>query len=275
MRSLTRLQRPLRQFQVGRRWQSSAGAGSFFENTGSEALPEASAEESESLSVKYPTNRDLRSHPFVKGKLDPQGTTASQELLSPLKRSLYEKVLADNGGTYKNKQFVELDGKRYRLSLSREEQRALEPTVYIQSYRIKSSWKKMFMFLRMFRQMPLFDAITQCHFSSKRYSSDIAEMLERGRQDAIKLGLEPESLVVDQIWVGKDGDDLKRLHARGRGRSGIIKHTYVHVKAVLKHKSVIDQRQQWMKERMDRKLWMQLRNWKVKEDFVQTANYKW
>lgn len=222
----------------------------------------------------YNSNEELREHPKIKPLLEPAPVPPAQ-YLSPFKRQLYEQVLSTNNGKFTNNQLVELNGKKYKLHLSKEEQKALEPSVYIQSYRIKSSWKKTYMFLRIFRQMPLLEAITQCHFSPKSLGRDVGEMLERGRADAVKLGMDPSELYISQIWVGKDGEDDKRVQAKGRGRAGVVTHPYVHVKAIIKNQSVKEAAAQRFKERLDRKLYTPLRNWKIKEDFTQTADYKW
>lgn len=227
------------------------------------------------MGAKYHTNKELREHPYVKRLVNPEGQAAMDSLLSPLKRALYMKVVEKNGGRYVNKQMVEHENRTYKLNLTKEEQAALVPTVYCHSYRIKGSWKKAYMFLRMFRRMPLNEAITQCHFSAKRMAHDVGEMLERGRSDAIKLGIAPESLLVSQIWVGKEPEIRRRLDFKGRGRTGIIEHPYVHVKAILQDKSVEQQKKADFKKRLDKKVWFPLRNWKIKEDFVQTADYKW
>lgn len=255
---------------VGVRWQSS-GTSSFFRNpAGAGSSPDSDP----SAVANYNTNKDLRSHPQIHSKLNPAPRVAT-DLLSPLKQALYKQNLADNNGLYKNNQIINHEGKAYRLNLSREEQRALEPSVYAQSYRIKGSWKKSYMFLRIFRKMALDDAITQCHFSPRRMAKDVGEMLERGKRDSEAMGLDSSGLIVEQIWVGKDGQDEKRLQCKGRGRTGVITSPYVHVKAILKPSYILDQRKEWAKKRLDKKLWFPLRNWKIKEDFVQTANYKW
>lgn len=268
-----------RRLGLPRVFTRAQSSGSFFRDlTGSQppasssspASPPAAA----SSAAVYKTNKDLRAHPEIAKKLNPAAKPA-RDLFSPLKQQLYEQNLANNNGVFKNNQLVPLNGKLYKLSLTKDEERALEPTVYVQSYRIKGSWKKTYMFLRLFRKLGLNDAITQCHFSARRMARDIGEMLERGSKDAEKLGLDPESLVVDQIWVGKDGDDPRRLQVKGRGRTGVITSHYVHVKAILKPREVIDRRDTRTKERLDRKLWFPLTNFKIKEDYVQTADYKW
>jgi len=252
-------------------------SGSFFRDLTDGSQPGApaapAAPSSADLPAEYTTNKDLRRHPDIAAKLNP-APKLSRDLLSPLKQRLYALNVEQNG-VYKNNQVLELDGTSYRLNLSREEQKALEPSVYVQSYRIKGSWKKTYMFLRLFRKLSLPDAITQCHFSSRRMARDVGEMLTRGSKDAEKLGLDPESLTVAQIWVGKDGEDHKRLQVKGRGRTGIITSPFVHVKAILKPTYLLEQRQNRVKERLDKKLWFPLTSSKIKEDYVQTANYKW
>lgn len=258
---------------LGRRLQSS---GSFFNEISQSppSNPSSSAPATDAEAATYVTNKDLRRHPEIEAKLNPAPKNVL-DLLSPLKRKLYEANLAQNNGVYVNNQPITLDNKTYKLNLSRAEQVALEPSVYAQSYRIKGSWKKSYMWLRPFRRMALNDAITQCHFSARRMAKDVGEMLERASKDAVKLGMKPEELVLDQIWVGKDGGDQKRLQCKGRGRTGVITSPYVHVKAILKPQSVFDQRKEYLKKRNDRKLWFPLRNWNMREDRVQTADYKW
>lgn len=255
---------------IGIRWQSSSTTSFFRSPAGSSRSPDSDLPST----TTYNTNKDLRSHPEIHAKLNPAPRVAL-DMLSPLKSALYKQNLAENNGLYKNNQIIKHEGKAYRLDLSRREQMTLEPSVYAQSYRIKGSWKKSYMFLRIFRRMALDDAITQCHFSSRRMARDVGEMLERGKKDAEVMGLASGDLIVDQIWVGKDGQDEKRLQCKGRGRTGVITSHYVHVKAILKPSYIYAQRKEWAKNRLDKKLWFPLRNWKIKEDFIQTANYKW
>ena len=56
---------------------------------------------------------------------------------------------------YSPNQLIELDGKKYKLNLGKEELQVLEPSVFLQSYRIKSSTKKTYVFLRMLRGLEL------------------------------------------------------------------------------------------------------------------------
>lgn len=168
----------------------------------------------------------------------PEAQTAPELYLSPLKQRLYSIALKTGG--YDPNKVYELDGKKYKLKLSREELQVLEPSLYIKSYRIKGSPKKATPFLRMLREMPLKEALTQCHFSSKRMARDVGEMLNRGIKDAQKLGMNPDELYLSQIWVGKDGGNYKRLEFKARGRVGVIEHKFIHVRAIVKPKVVKD-----------------------------------
>ncbi|GMM53019.1 mitochondrial 54S ribosomal protein YmL22 [Starmerella bacillaris] len=221
----------------------------------------------------YKTNKDIRNHPYVASLLSPQPVPVTK-YVSPLKHALYTKNV-ETFGKFVNNELIDHEGWNYKLKLSKEEIRSLEPSVYLQSYRIKGSWKKTFVFLRMFRRMRLYDAINQCHFQHRAMAFDLADMFERGKQDAIKMGLDPNTLVVEQIWVGKDGDDRRLMDFKGRGRSGMIHSHFVHVKAILKPESILKERALVKKRRLDNRLWFPLMSRKVPEEYVQSANYKW
>lgn len=155
-------------------------------------------------------------------------------LMSPLKRRLFLDNVAQNG-FFKNSELVTLkDGSKYRLQLSREEIEALEPSVYLRSWRIKSSVKKTNPVLRALKDLPLKKAITQLHFMPKKVARELAEMLERGLEDAKTMNYDPNSLYVAESWVHTDGSWVKRVDCKGRGRSGIIRHRWVSVRFLLK-----------------------------------------
>lgn len=247
------------------RFQST---GSFFQ--GSSDDPNAAANEKQ----VYNTNKDLRNHPEIKKLLNPTPEKAI-DLLSPLKRALYLENLRLNNNVFVNDTIITYNNQKYRLTLTKEEQRALEPSVYAQSYRIKGSWKKTFVFLRMFRRMRVYDALNQCYFSKRAMASDLADMLERAKEDAKKLDIDPDSLVIEHIWVGKDGEDRRMPDFKGRGRTGMKTSHFVHMKAILKPDWVLRQHTQEKKTRLAEKLWTPLQNKKIIEEYVQTANYKW
>ncbi|ODQ79541.1 hypothetical protein BABINDRAFT_37099 [Babjeviella inositovora NRRL Y-12698] len=163
----------------------------------------------------------------------PKVVINAETYLTPLKKQLYEENVRING-FFKNNQTVKLGGKSYKLKLTAEEINAVEPSIYLKSFRIKSTWKKTTLVNRMLGGLSLKDAITQCHFNTKRVSKPIGDLLETGITHAAKMNLNPDDCYVDQIWVGSDGSWQKRLDPKGRGRMGIIRHRYVHVRAILK-----------------------------------------
>ena len=192
----------------------------------------------------------------------PNQQPASQLLLSPLKRQLYEANCTANGGFYKADTVVTLpnSNEKYKLHLSKEEIEVLEPSVYLKSYRIKSSMKKATIFLRILRGLDLKDAINQCHFSPKGIATEVGELLERGIEDSKTLGLDPNDMYIAQIWTGSDGNWSRQIEFKGRGRLGILTHRYVHVRCILKCKSITKRRLKYEQQVKDqkRKPWIQL-----------------
>lgn len=231
--------------------------------------------EETSSAVQTKKNKDFLDDPEVREISHPKAQTAVEKLLSPIKREVFEKMIADHGKYIKNQMVTLADGRKFKLQLSKEELEVLEPSVYLQSYRIKSSVKKTYPFLRMLRQMDLKDAITQCHFSAKKVSRETGAMLERGVNQAADLGLNADDLYIEQIWVGKDGFEPKRIDFKGRGRMGIINHKYVHVKAILRRKSFKEAREASKVSKVDnKKVWQQLASRKIK-DHPLVPEYKW
>ncbi|SCV05263.1 LANO_0H03642g1_1 [Lachancea nothofagi CBS 11611] len=206
--------------------------------------------------------------------------SATDLLLSPLKKRIYEENCRSNGGFYKKDSIVtltEANGQKlkYKLNLSREEIEALEPSIYVKSYRLKSSMKKATQFLRLLGGADVTTALSQCHFSDKKVARDVAEVLTRGVQDAEKLGIEADNMYIAQIWTGSDGYWQKRIDIKARGRNGVITHPYVHVRCILKTKDVTKRRiayeQQLKQER--RKPWVQLNDQPVRG--AMGGVYKW
>lgn len=161
-----------------------------------------------------------------------------------MKREIYEANCKINGGFYKKDTIVKLpnSSERYKLKLTKREIEVLEPSVYVQSYRIKSSMKKATLLLRLLGGLDVMKAISQCHFSNKKIAREVAELLQKGVKDGQKLGLKPEDLYISQIWTGSDGFWRKRVEFKARTRIGIISHPYIHVRCILRTKSVTKRR---------------------------------
>ncbi|CCE66124.1 hypothetical protein TPHA_0O01570 [Tetrapisispora phaffii CBS 4417] len=210
-------------------------------------------------------------------KLDEPEKPAVNLYLSPLKRRIYEQNCKDNGGFFKKNAIVRLPSTKeeYRLTLNQQELDALEPSVYLQSYRLKSSMKKTTQVLRMINGIDLKKAITQCHFSKRHVAKEIEELLKRGIEDAQKLKLDPNDLYISQIWCGSDGSWRKNMEFKGRGRVGIISHPWVHVRCILKTKSVTKKRLEFEKDlkELKKKPWIQLPDKPVRG--VTNNVYKW
>lgn len=238
------------------------------ESSGPDGAPAENAAAVDYTKVDFSKDADVIAHNY------PTPKRAPQILLSDLKQRLYDKAMSTEGGYSKNKA-IELDGKRYILDLTKKEMELLEPSVYLRSYRIKSTPKKGTVFTRLLRNMELKKAITQCHFSSKKISRDVEDVLTRGMEEAKRLELNPDELYINQIWVGKEPFIQKRIHFKGRGRMGIIEHKYIHVRVILKTKESREKFIQAKKDRMqNRKVWQQHHNAPI-HVHGGSAQYQW
>lgn len=155
--------------------------------------------------------------------------------VSAIKRKLFDANVAKNG-FFKNNQVVidpEL-GKKYMLRLTPEEIDLLEPTIYLHLYRIKSSMKKATVVNRFVRGMLVKTAINQLHFNPKKMATELEKFLKHGLEQCRKGGIDEDSAYIQALWTGSDGGWVKRPDIKGRGRTGIIEHPYIHLKAILK-----------------------------------------
>ncbi|RLP64778.1 hypothetical protein L150_03533 [Candida albicans Ca529L] len=156
-----------------------------------------------------------------------------EKYIHPLKLQLYNENVSQFG-FFKNGQIMNHNGKKLRFTLTPQEIDILEPSIYLTSYRIKSSMKKATIVNRMVRKFNVKLAINQLHFNHKKISTELEQLLKRGLEQAKQLELNEDELYIDRIWVGSDGKWRKRLDPKGRGRMGIIAHRYIHLKCILK-----------------------------------------
>lgn len=200
---------------------------------------------------------------------------SSDKYVSPLKRRLFNANVATNG-FYKNDQVVkdEESGKSYKLNLTAAEIDILEPSIYLESFRLKSSTKKATLVNRFVRGMPLLTAINQLHFNPKKMATEVEKLLKQGVSQATELGYKPEGMFIQAIWTGSDGNWTKRLDFKGRGRIGLIKHPYIHVKCILRTEQT-SKRLAWEKQQQEltSKPRMFLNNEPL--NFSVRALYKW
>ncbi|KAI5965629.1 mrpl22 [Candida pseudojiufengensis] len=170
-----------------------------------------------------------------------------EKLIHPLKIKLYNQVVRDHG-FFKNDLIIkdEESKKLLKFHLTNEEISILEPSIYLQSFRIKLSMKKATIVNRFVRKMDLKTAINQLHFNSKKMSTELEKLLKTGLEKVRMLGYNENTIYIDKLWVGSDGKWKKRLDIKGRGRHGIIHHPYIHLKCVLKTEFTT-KRLQWEK----------------------------
>lgn len=153
--------------------------------------------------------------------------------ITPLKKQLFEQNVQTNG-FFKNNQVVSLNNKQYKLELTEEEIELLEPSIYLRSYRIKSSMKKATQVNRFVRGFNVKVAINQLHFNPKKMSTELEQLLKKGLEQARELQLNEDGMYIHSLWVGSDGGWIKRPDIKGRGRTGILEHPYVHLRAILR-----------------------------------------
>lgn len=204
-------------------------------------------EETQSTSEKPSPKEDkqLQEYYLTEAKKD---QLTSEKFVSPLKRRLFALNVAKNG-FFKNSELIhdQETGKTYKFTLTNEEIDILEPTVYIKSYRIKSSMKKATVVNRFVRGWNVKSAINQLHFNPKKMSTELEKLLKRGLEQAKEVGINEDDAYIQSLWVGSDGEWRKRPDIKGRGRTGILVHPYIHLKAILKGKQTKD-RIAWEKE---------------------------
>ena len=191
----------------------------------------AVADEGDSGVIQYVApSRDEKLQEF----LNPKPYLTVNSLLTPLKRDIYLANVKKNG-FFKNTELTKLkDGASYTLDLNQKEIEALEPSIYLRSWRIKASIKKTNIVLRALKDLPLKKAITQLHFMQKKVARDLVEMLERGVKDAERMNYNVDDLYIAESWVHTDGHWMKRVDCKGRGRAGIFTFKWVSVRFLLK-----------------------------------------
>lgn len=199
----------------------------------------------------------------------------ASKYVSPLKRRLFDLNVAQHGFFKNHHVVVDRDnGKQYKVSLTQEEIDVLEPTIYLQSYRLKSSTKKATLVNRFVRGYNVKNAINQLHFNPKKMATELEKLLKRGLDQARANGIDEDGLYIQALWTGSDGGYVKRADVKGRGRTGILEHPYIHVKAILKTQQT-KARLAWEKEqaRQAAKPRLYLNNEPL--NFKVRAYYKW
>lgn len=238
------VQRPL----MYRGFSSTRAAGaSLFGDVTEKAAPAAVPETTTLSEVTVtPANDTKLQEYYMAEALEQQ--ISPQKYVSEQKRRLFAANVAEHGFFKNNRLVVDRElGKKYFVLLTPEEIDVLEPTLYLQLYRIKSSMKKATLVNRFVRGMDVKTAVNQLHFNPKKMATELEVFLKRGLAQAREAGLDENSLYIQALWTGSDGNWVKRADPKGRGRTGIIEHPYIHLKAILKTGQT-RQRLAWEKE---------------------------
>lgn len=196
--------------------------------------------------------------------LPPKPVVEMKGVVSPLKAILYKKNVEEHG-FFKFDKEITHEGRVYKVNFTPEELEALEPSVYVESYRIKSSLKKAYLFLSFLShkdysrnnaganinwklieyrnrnnefKFTVEEAITQLQFQKKKLGKVTADLLKRGLENGEALNIPKEKLYLDKIWVGNDGGRQKQIDIKGRGRRGILEHNWIHIKCILKNSDI-------------------------------------
>lgn len=223
---------PVKQFHTTRYLQN----GNFFgELTKGKETEEAELDKQKEVDVSQitpATDKTLQEHYLEEAK---KSQFSSDKYITPLKKKLFHVNVQQNGFFKNNEIFKDPEtGKVYKLALTEEEIDILEPSIFLQSYRIKSSMKKATIVNRFVRGYKVKNAINQLHFNPKKMATELEKLLKKGLDHARDLNYNQDELYIQSLWVGSDGSWRKRLDAKGRGRTGIIEHPHIHLKAILR-----------------------------------------
>ncbi|EGV63741.1 39S ribosomal protein L22, mitochondrial [Yamadazyma tenuis] len=180
--------------------------------------------------VRPKDDQDLQA--FYRKEME-QKQISDAKFITPLKRELFQ-LNVDKNGFFKNHDIVTKDSKPYKISLTEKEIDILEPTIFLKSLRLKGSMKKATIVNRFVRGLNVKNAINQLHFNPKKMSTELEKLLKQGLEQSRELNMNEDKLYIQSLWVGSDGDWQKRLDPKGRGRMGMIRHRYVHLKCILK-----------------------------------------
>ncbi|OBA22568.1 ribosomal protein L22 [Metschnikowia bicuspidata var. bicuspidata NRRL YB-4993] len=226
----------------------SKAASLFGEVTQGSTTPEPSTTDGEKdSSTPESPKDDLKLQQYYLEEAKKTHVTRDK-FISPLKRQLFDLNVAKHG-FFKNGHVVTDNetGKTYQLTLTAEEIEILEPSLYISSSRIKSSTKKATLVNRFVRGLDVTTAINQLHFNPKKMATELERLLKQGLEQCRKAGYDEDGLYIQALWTGSDGEWVKRPDIKGRGRTGIIEHPYVHLRAILRTKQT-KQRIAWEKQ---------------------------
>lgn len=158
------------------------------------------------------------------------------------------------------KQKEEETGERVRITEAKAE-----------SKNLPASMKRIDHLLRQIRRLSYKEAITQLKFSQKRVAPKVIETIEKARQKAeLKFGLDPERLILDEIYATKGQYGNPQIYYHAKARIGIMRRKKVHLTVKLKEVPFKEGEKQLGKfvrgaNREQRKVWEEKRDRVAKE----------
>lgn len=215
------------------------------EETASPATPSTASTENVGKDI-HPKD-DVELQKFLQEAAERDQITVDK-FVTPLKQKLFQLNVQKNG-FFKNNEIIKdgETGKTYKLALTPREIEILEPSIYLHSLRIKSSVKKATPVNRFVRGYNVKTAINQLHFNPKKIATELEKLLKQGLEQSKIKGYNEDELFIQEVWAGSDGGTIKRADIKGRGRTGVLHHRYIHLKAILKTQQTL-QRLKWEKD---------------------------
>ncbi len=126
-------------------------------------------------------------------------------------------------------------GKRAALKRGKAEETGKQARVQLRM--LRTSPIKLNQVAALVRGMRAADALTQLAFSHRRIAKDVHKALRSAVANAENNhGMDVDALVVSEAFVGK-ALVMKRVHARGRGRSAGIQKPFSNITIVLREQA--------------------------------------
>ena len=120
------------------------------------------------------------------------------------------------------------------MGQKKNERRVGEREALAKGRNIRTSPQKLNLVAQMIRGKKVEKALSDLRFSRKRIAQDVYKVLWSAVQNAENNhGLDPDSLVVDKAFVGKNMV-MKRWRARARGRVGRIHKPFAEITIVVR-----------------------------------------
>jgi len=116
-----------------------------------------------------------------------------------------------------------------------EEKEVKITTSKVVSKNLQCSMKRVDLLLRQIRRLSYKEAIMQLKFCRRKIGPKIIQTIERARHKAeARYGLDPERLLLDEIFATKGQYGASRMDYKAKGRFGIMRRKRHHLTVILK-----------------------------------------